>query len=214
MALFQAGVKQLTLTRELVGEVNVASGSAAVSALKINGVFSNKYVNYEVIYTAQCAAQGTTAKALCLQFGTGGTLTEDGTEFQASEHFKQVDVTTDGGAVMTASDGMGLNGTFTTTAYLATGIIRISNPFQSARIEVSHEGQFSYLTGTSMWGYYGYGESTTEPSGYTDVYLNIIGNTFGTSNASSNDLSALTKYTSFGKMKVYGIRGWDWGGDL
>ena len=214
MALFQAGVKQLTLTRELVGEVNVASGSAAANALKIDGVFSNKYINYEVIYTAQCAAQGSTAKALCIQFGSGGSLTEDGTEFQAAEYFKQVDTTTAAGAVMTASDGMGLNGTFTTQAYLATGIIKISNPFQSARIEINHEGQFSYLTGTSMWGYYGYGESTTERSGYTDIYLNMIGNTFLTTNASANDLSALTKYTSFGKMKVYGIRGWDWGGDL
>ena len=190
-----------------LASLNVASGSAGASAVKIDGVFSSTYDQYQIYFDLRSSGNVTHSTCLGIIFGNGGTLHSGTKQVRGSSFNKHFGSNAASSQYYSSNNNVHqVMGSGSTEPLNFTGSMVINYPNSSTHpTSINAMGIMWYgSTELSKWSEYG---SSSEDVGdilqSTDIKLCMIKDT-GTT-AAGNVTQSSTQYAVYGDLQVFGV---------
>ena len=190
-----------------LASLNVASGSAGTSAVKIDGVFSSTYDQYQLYFDLRSSGNTTISTTLGVIFGNGGTLHSGTKQVRGSSIHKDYGSAAVGNQYYSSNNNvhqvMG-SGASEPLNYSGSMVIHYPNSSTHPTV-VNAMGTMWYgSTELSKWTEYG---SSSEDVGdilqSTDIKLCMIKDTSST--GAGNVTQSSTQYAVYGNLQVFGV---------
>ena len=192
-----------------LGSVNIASGSAGLDVMKINGCFSSTYDQYQIYFDLRSSGQTSGETCFAIILGSGGTL-HSGTKQVRGSSYNNVLGYSNGIAKQYYNSNNNIHqllgsGGNETINYTGSGVINYPN---SSTHPTSIQCNATMWYGSSeenKWSEFGTSsEDVGDPLQSTDmklVLVKVAGSTSGTNVTQSGG----TFYPAYGNLQVFGI---------
>ena len=192
-----------------LGSVNIASGSAGLDVMKINGCFSSTYDQYQIYFDLRSSGNTTSSTCFAIIFGNGGTLHSGTKQVRGSSYNNVLGYSNAIGKQYYNSNNnihqlLGSGGAETIN-FTGSGVINYPN---SSTHPTSIQCNATMWYGSSeenKWSEFGTSsEDVGDPLQSTDMKLVLVkgsGSTGGTNVTQSGG----TFYSAYGNLQVFGV---------